>query len=149
MTDKPVPIPVPEALPYWEGALRHELWIQRCRKTGRPFFFPRTYSPFVTGGPVDWFRASGKATLYSYIIDHRPQPGFGPDPLAIAVVALEEGPRMMTNIVGIEPTPENLVLDMDLEVDFEQRGEWAVPVFRPVTSSAPANAEAAAGQVTA
>jgi hypothetical protein len=62
--------------------------------------------------------------------------GFEDDaPYAIAVVELEEGPRMMTNIVGIANTPETLELDMDLEVDFEPRGDYHVPVFRPARSA--------------
>lgn len=75
---------------------------------------------------------SGRGTLHTYVINHRPAPGFEDDaPYAVAVVELEEGPRLMSNIVGIENTPENLVLDMDLEVTFEQRGDVAVPVFQP------------------
>lgn len=131
MVDKPVPQPRAEARPFWEGANRSELWIQRCDTTGRAFFYPRTYSPFVTGGSVSWFRASGRARLFSYIIDHRPPPGFGPGPHVIAVVELEEGPRMMTNLVGVEPDPDQLELDMPLTVQFEKRGDWAVPVFGP------------------
>jgi uncharacterized OB-fold protein len=67
------------------------------------------------------------------MINHRAIPGFEEDtPYAIAVVKLEEGPRMMTNIVGIENTPENLVLDMPLEVVFEDAtDEVAIPKFRP------------------
>ena len=53
--------------------------------------------------------------MYTYMINHRPPPGFEDEaPYAIAIVQLDEGPRMMTNIVGIENTPENLVLDMPL-----------------------------------
>jgi hypothetical protein len=85
---------------------------------------------------VSWVRASGKARLHTYLISHRPAPGFADEvPYAIAVVKLEEGPRMMTNIVGVECTPEALVLDMPLEVDFEPRGEQSVPVFRPRSTS--------------
>jgi hypothetical protein len=70
------------------------------------------------------------------LISHRPAPGFADDvPYAIAVVELEEGPRMMTNIVDVEQTPEALVLDMDLTVDFEARAEQSVPVFRPRSDS--------------
>jgi len=66
------------------------------------------------------------------VISHRAAPGFeGQVPYAIAVVELAEGPRMMSNVVGIANTPEALVLDMELEVDFEPRGAVAVPVFRP------------------
>jgi uncharacterized OB-fold protein len=77
-------------------------------------------------------QASGRASLYSYAIQHRAIPGFVP-PYAIAVVTLEEGPRMMTNIVECPQTPEALKLDMPLEVAFQQVSETiALPVFRPV-----------------
>ena len=78
-------------------------------------------------------QTSGKATLYSYMINHRPAPGFEDEaPYAIAVVQLEEGPRMMTNIVGIENTPENLILDMPLEVTFEDvLPDVTIPKWKP------------------
>jgi uncharacterized protein len=137
LTDKPAPTVTPESRPYWEGAQRGELWIQRCLTTQRYFFPPRVYSPFTVGGATEWVQASGNATMYSYVINHRPVPGFEDDvPYAIAVVQLEEGPRLMTNIVGIANTPENLVLDMPLRVRFEARGQQQVPVFGPVAGSA-------------
>lgn len=129
---RPLPEPTPETQRFWDGAAAHELWIQRCVKTGRYFFYPRRYSPFVTGGPVEWVQASGNAILYSYNILHRPAPGFADrGPYALAVVELAEGPRMMTNIVGIANTPENLVLDMPLRVAFEDVGSFVLPVFTP------------------
>jgi uncharacterized OB-fold protein len=80
-------------------------------------------------------KASGKATLYSYVIHHRPVPGFTP-PYAIAVVELDEGPRMMTNIVECEQTPEALVLDMPVEVVFApQTDTITLPLFRPASTS--------------
>jgi uncharacterized protein len=73
-----------------------------------------------------------RATLYSYVISHRPAPGFaGEGPYAIAVVELDEGVRMMTNIVGTEITPEALELDMPLRVVFERRGDVHLPLFTP------------------
>jgi hypothetical protein len=128
---KPSPKPSAESAPFWAAANRGELVIQRCVTTGRYFFYPRTYSPFVTGGDTEWVKVSGQAKLYSYIIDYRPPPAFGPGPNVIAVVELAEGPRMMTNLVGVEPDPTMLPLDMELTVEFDQRGEQAVPVFRP------------------
>src|ERR1700676_2410245 len=81
---------------------------------------------------VSIFKASGKAKLYSYVIHHRPVPGFTP-PYAIAVVELEEGPRMMSNIVDCPQTPEALELDMKLEVAFEKLDDKiTLPLFRPV-----------------
>ena len=136
MPDKPVPRPTPETAPYWEGAKRGELVIQACRSCSQHYFYPRPACPHCGSADVEWVRASGRGRLHTYVINHRPAPGFEEDaPYAIAVVELEEGPRLMTNIVGIENTPENLVLDMALEVDFEARGEWSVPVFRPASPS--------------
>lgn len=75
---------------------------------------------------------SGRGTLHTYLINHRPARGFEDDaPYAIAVVQLEEGPRMMSNIVGVENTPENLTLDMSVQVTFEPRGDMMLPVFEP------------------
>lgn len=132
MVTKWSPTPSQESLVYWERANCSELWIQRCLSTGRCFFPPRTYSPFTVGGATEWIRASGKATLYSYIIVHKPAPGFeGDAPYAVAVVELEEGVRMMTNVVGVDCTPQNLVLDMALHVEYDSRGDQQVPVFAP------------------
>ena len=79
-------------------------------------------------------KASGRAKLFSYVIHHRPAPGFTP-PYAIAVVELAEGPRMMTNIVGCPQTPDALVLDMPLEVAFEkQTDQITLPFFKPAGS---------------
>jgi uncharacterized OB-fold protein len=85
---------------------------------------------------VSVFRASGRARLYSYVISHRPAPGFKP-PYSIAVVELEEGPRMMTNIVECPQTPEALQLDMALEPVFERLDdEITLPLFRPAGARA-------------
>jgi len=122
---KAVPIPTPETQPYWDGAAAGELRIQRCRDCRQAYFYPRPLCPSCGSGDVEWFTASGRATLYSYVINHRPAPGFEADaPYAIAVVQLAEGPRMMTNLVGVE-------LDMELRVAFEQRGDVTLPVFTP------------------
>lgn len=92
--------------------------------------------PTCWSDEVAWETVSGRGTLYSYVINHRPAPGFEADaPYAIAVVQLEEGPRLMSNIVEVDNTPENLVVDMPLEVTFEQRGDVMLPQFRPVRAT--------------
>lgn len=135
MSGKPVPVPTPDTARFWEGATAGELWIQRCTGCGRPYFYPRACCPFCSSREVEWFRASGRATLYSYVINQRPAPGWD-GPYVIAVVQLEEGPRMLTNLVGVEPDPQHLELDMPLEVTFEPRGDVAVPLFRPAAEGA-------------
>ena len=135
MSTKPVPRPTPETQPYWDGARAGELRIQRCTACREHYFYPRPFCPRCGSAEVEWAAVSGRATLHSYVISHRPAPGFEDDvPYAIAIVALAEGPRLMTSIVGIENTPERLVLDMELEVAFQERGDQCVPVFRPVAS---------------
>ncbi len=125
------PKPTPETRHFWDGTKLGKLLLQRCGDTGRVYFPPRPFSPYTGTRNVQVVQASGRATLYSYVIHHRPVPGFTP-PYAIAVVQLEEGPRMMTNIIDCEQSPEALVLDMPLQVAFEQLDdEITLPLFRP------------------
>lgn len=133
---KPAPQATPETEPFWEAAAAGQLCLPRCQPCDRFFFPPRPFCPACLSDDVVWEAASGRGRLHTYVINHRAAPGFEP-PYAIAVVELDEGPRMMANIVDCDQTPEALALDMALEVTFEQRGAMAVPVWRP---AAPAQA---------
>jgi uncharacterized protein len=125
------PQPTPETQHFWDGTRIGEIRLQRCDACAYAYFPPRPFCPACGGRKVSVFKASGRATLHSYIIHHRPAPGFTP-PYAIAVVQLEEGPRMMTNIVGCPQTPEALQLDMALEPAFEKLDDdITLPLFRP------------------
>lgn len=131
---KAAPEPTPDTQPFWDGCAVGELRIQRCADCGLAYFYPRPVCPHCGSAGVEWFTASGEATLYSYVINHRPAPGWEEEvPYAIAVVELAEGPRMMTSITGIPNTPEELVLDMPLRVRFERRGDVSLPVFGPAS----------------
>jgi uncharacterized OB-fold protein len=135
MTQRPLPAITPETRHFWEGTRAGELRLQRCSACSHVYFPPRPFCPQCAAQDVQVLRASGRATLYSYVIHHRPTPGFTP-PYSIAVVQLEEGPRMMTNIVEVEQTPQALLLDMPLEVTFEQlTDEISLPLFRPARSA--------------
>jgi uncharacterized protein len=125
-----VPIPTPETQPFWQGTRAGELRLQRCDACAHVYFPPRPFCPKCAGRAVSWFAASGHGILYSYVIHHRPVPGFTP-PYSIAVVQLDEGPRMMTNIIDCPQTPEALQLDMRVEVTFKQlNDEIYLPQFR-------------------
>ena len=127
----PVPKPTPETEHFWSGAKTGHLKLQRCGDCDEVYFPPRPFCPVCVSRNVDVFDASGRATLHSYVINHRPHPAFD-GPYSIAIVALEEGPTMMTNIVGVEQTPEALQLDMSLEVTFEPlTDEISLPYFQP------------------
>jgi uncharacterized OB-fold protein len=126
------PKPTPETQHFWDGTQAGELRLQRCDDCANVYFPPRPFCPGCGCRKVSVFRASGKGTLYSYVINHRPAaPGFTP-PYAIAVVQLEEGPRLMSNIIDCPQTPEALELDMKLEVAFEKLDDKiTLPQFRP------------------
>ncbi|PKQ04725.1 MAG: DNA-binding protein [Alphaproteobacteria bacterium HGW-Alphaproteobacteria-11] len=130
--NRPLPLPTPETRHFWEGTRDGELRLQRCTACKESYFPPRPFCPACGSRAVEVYKASGKATLYSYIVNHRPRPDFGTEPHSIAVVTLAEGPRMMTNIVDCPQTPEALTLDMPLEVTFEKASdEISLPKFRP------------------
>ena len=127
-----LPVPTPETEHFWEGTRAGELRLQRCDECEQVYFPPRPFCRDCGSRSVTVFLASGKGTLYSYVINHRPAPGFD-GPYAIAVVELEEGPRMMTNIVDSPQTPEALILDMPLEVVFTEMDDTiSLPHFRPL-----------------
>ncbi|MCC7362826.1 MAG: Zn-ribbon domain-containing OB-fold protein [Dehalococcoidia bacterium] len=135
---KPLPSPTPETQHFWDGTKAGELRLQRCAEPAcnrAPYFPPRPFCPACGSRKVEVFAATGRGTLHSYVINHRPAPGFEA-PYAIAVVKLDEGPRLMTNIVDIEQTPEALVIDMPLEVTFHDAGEVTLPYFRPAGGAA-------------
>jgi uncharacterized OB-fold protein len=130
---KPLPQPTPETAPYWEACKRHELMVQRCNDCGQYYFYPRPYCPHCLSDKTEWTRVSGKGTLLTYVINHRPAPGFESEaPYVIAIVKLAEGPHLMTNVVEVEPKPENLKPGMELEVVFDDVSDQiALPKFRP------------------
>lgn len=127
---RPLPRPTPETQHFWDGTKQGELLLQRCRQTGEVIFPPRPFAPGSGNRDIEVFRASGRGTLWSYVINHRQHPSFD-SPYCIALVKLEEGPIMLSNIVDCEQTPEALVLDMPLEVTFEDHDDIAIPLFRP------------------
>lgn len=130
--DRMAPQPTPETRHFWEGCKAGELRLQKCTSCdGGAYFPPRPFCPKCGSRDVEVFKASGKGVLWSYVINQRPRPDMGKEPHSIAVVQLDEGVRLMTNIVGCPQTPEALVLDMPVEVEFLDLGETALPLFHP------------------
>ncbi|WP_455360826.1 Zn-ribbon domain-containing OB-fold protein [Streptomyces sp. SYSU K21746] len=135
-------LPEPDAFtrPYWEAAGRGHLLLRRCAACGRAHHYPREFCPYCWSDDVEWERASGRATLYTWSVVHRNDlPPFGSRvPYVAAVVDLAEGPRMMTEVVDC--AEGDLRIGMALEVAFRREGgggggvegaeELAVPVFR-------------------
>lgn len=126
--------PSPDAVPFWEAANQHELRLPFCGACERFFFYPRTLCPHCGSRNVQWRSASGRGTLYTFCIQYRnPVPGLRTAvPFVTAIVQLAEGPRMMSFLVGVDPSPEAITCDMPIMVDFlDLDSGQSLPVFRP------------------
>jgi uncharacterized OB-fold protein len=118
------PIPDPVTEPFWQACREGKLMIGRCNDTGRHFFPPRGVSPFTLSSNVELVRASGRGTLYTYTVMRTATPYIP------AMVQLEEGPRIFTNLVQV--APEAVKIGMALTVEWVPSGDGPpVPMFAP------------------
>ncbi|MBU8819675.1 Zn-ribbon domain-containing OB-fold protein [Mycolicibacterium goodii] len=107
-TSIPKAQPVPTAItePYWKSAAEGELWIQRCTECQRCQHYPSGMCRSCWSENVDWIRAAGTGMVWTFTVVSRPgHPAWQPEtPYVLALVELDEGPRMMTNIVDCDPS---------------------------------------------
>ena len=130
--DKPVPAIDPDSQPYWDGAKEGRLMIQRCRATGQAFLYSRQLVPGVVDSEVEWIEASGRGTIYSFTVARRPAgQAFADDvPYVVVAVTLEEGARVMSNLVT--DTPDNVAIGQAVEVFFDPvSDDLTIPKFKP------------------
>jgi uncharacterized protein len=132
---KPVPRPLnPEwTKPFWEAARRHELVMPRCKTCDQLFFYPRSECPRCLSNDIEWMKVSGRGHLHTYTVVYQPaNAAFRDDtPYIYAVVQLNEGPRMVSNVVQCEI--EAVRVDMPLEAVFDDvTPEWTLVKFKPV-----------------
>lgn len=99
--DKPLPIIDPGTRPFWDAAREHRLSIPQCNACGKHHFYPRELCPHCHSDDLQWTDVSGQGEVYSYTIARKPAgPVFAADvPYIIAMIQLDEGPRMLTNLV--------------------------------------------------
>jgi uncharacterized protein len=130
-----IPLPAPNAIsqPYWDGCARSELLYQRCEGCGRALFNPAPICRWCHSRMLTWHKSKGAGSVYSWSIVWRPQTPDFIVPYATAVVDVDEGYQMVTNIVGCEP--EDMHLDMRVVVQFQPVGSgMVIPYFRPEES---------------
>ena len=115
---------------YWAAAKEGRLVLQQCADCGHVEFMPRHVCPKCWSENRTWTDAAGTGTVHSFSIVHRaPLPAFREDcPYVVALIDLDEGPRMMTNIVGDGAC--QVAIGSEVEVCFEDRGEAKLPQFR-------------------
>jgi len=131
--EKPLPETNTWSEPYWEAAREEKLLLQKCSDCGKHIFYPRLLCPACFSDNIDWVEASGKGNIYTYTVvtNNAPSIFLEDMPYVIAIVRLEEGVQMLTNIVDCDH--EKLSCDMPVEVTYRKLNEdFTLPVFKPV-----------------
>ena len=132
---KPKPRPAPESLPYWQAAKEHRLALPKCEDCSQFWFPPSRTCPHCLSTNFSFQNVSGRGKVFSFVTFHRVyRPAFAEDvPYVVALVELEEGPRVLTNILGV--THEDVRCEMPVEVVFDDYDEdVSIPKFRPVSA---------------
>ena len=130
--EKPLPTISEYNRPFWEYTHKHELRLQRCLACHKPWFPFGPVCPKCFSERYEWSRMSGRGKVASWVVFHKVyHPGFAKDaPYNGALVELEEGPRLISSIVGIPN--DQIRMDMPLEVVFDDvTAEVTLPRFRP------------------
>ena len=130
----PAPRPQPESDFYWQKCKEGELWLRHCNACDSAYFYPRDICPRCFSRDTDWVQSSGRGIVHTFAIVHRgPTPPFRDrSPYVPAIVELEEGARMPTNLVEVEADPAVIRVGMAVEVVFEELSDAiSLPKFRP------------------
>lgn len=130
---RPLPTPNPFSKPFWEGTKRHELVLQKCQECGTFRYYPRPRCPECQSADAAWTPVSGRGAVYSFTVVHRPLARWFKDkvPLVCAVIELDEGVRMVSNVEPVDPA--QVVVGMPVRVIFDDvNDEITLPKFEPV-----------------
>jgi uncharacterized OB-fold protein len=130
--DYPLPeIDNPITKPFWDGCRQQKLMIQREVASGAAFWPPKPMY-WKSGGKLEWFQASGRGEIYSYVIGYEPfLPAFRDLlPHIMVLVQLEEGPRLVGYMVNCKP--EEMAFGMKVRVVFKRLTDAVtLPVWEP------------------
>lgn len=128
---KPLPLPDDDSKPFWDGAAEGKFMLMRCANCGTPRLPSRQHCDECLSPDFEWFAASGRGTVRTFGVMHqRYHPGFAADiPYVVAIVELEEGPRLPANILGVDAS--RVTVGMPVVVEWERHEDVTVPRFRP------------------
>jgi uncharacterized OB-fold protein len=126
-----------ESEPFWEATREGRLLVQWCSACDRGIFYPRVLCPFCGASALGWREATGRAMVHAAVVEHRPEAAGAAfvqgQPFCIALVDLEEGVRMMTNVIGCPP--DEVRSGMAVTVTWEPLSDGRqLPLFRPAAS---------------
>ena len=123
----------PDSRPFWLATREKALTYQQCRDCGTVIFYPRRHCTGCLGNDLEWKRSAGKGTVYTYsVVRQSYHPFFrGLVPYAVAWIDLDEGPRLVSNIVGVEDPLRDVRIGMRVRVRWEEHDELCLPLFEP------------------
>ena len=126
----------PDTRDFWAATGNRELRYQQCRSCNTLVFYPRGHCTGCTSGDLEWKSASGRATVYSYsVVRQSYHPYFRSlVPYVVAWIDLQEGPRILSNVIGVEDPLADLAIGQQVELVWEEHEELCIPLFRPVSS---------------
>lgn len=128
MSDREMPAPTmgAESEPFWDAAADKRFLFKRCGGCGRSFWYPRALCPYCFSDDTRWTEAPKTGVIYSFSVMRRAKV-----PYILAYVTLDEGPTLMTNVVGVDPN--DVAIGQRVEVTFATAADGSlVPVFAPV-----------------
>ena len=121
----PAPVPLEDNKEFWEGAERGEFMVKFCEACGKAHHYPRAICPHCFSDRTVWRKGSGRGTVYSWTVFRR-----APEPYVVAYVELEEGPRILTNLLGFDH--DRIAIGDPVKVVFiPTAGGPPVPMFEP------------------
>ena len=132
--DRPLPQRDPVTQPYWDSLKAHAMQLQRSKSTGAWVYYPRLLMPGDPEDELEWAPVSGTGTVYAFAIPHvHPHPGFRAlAPYVVALVELEEGARILSTLIGVEPTPDAVKIGMPVELVYDDvTDDITLPRFQP------------------
>jgi len=123
-----------ETRPFWEGCGRHELVLQRCRDCGAVQHRPRAACVSCRSDAIEYVGASGRGKVHTFTVTQQNQaPAFRTAlPYVLAYVELDEGPRLLSNVVGVDDPATDVQVGQRVRVEWEQHEELKIPLFRPI-----------------
>lgn len=138
MADAKRPLPGLHELdtqPFWQATKDHELRYQQCDDCGTVVFYPRRHCTGCLGSALTWKTSAGQGTVYTFsIVRQSYHPFFRAlVPYAVAWIDLDEGPRLLSNVVGVDDPATDIEIGQRVAVTWEDYDELSIPLFEPAT----------------
>jgi uncharacterized OB-fold protein len=118
---------------FWAATKDKKLNYQQCKRCNTIVFYPRRHCTGCTSGELEWKTASGRGTVYTYSVVRQSYHPFFRNkiPYAVAWIDLDEGPRLLSNVVGVDDPLNDIKVGMKVEVEWEEHDDLNIPLFRP------------------